>query len=67
MAERADLKLYWLLGMVWDGLGDGRADNLWQKARALLHERCEKIPGEAARKMFLEQVPAHRAILNASI
>jgi tetratricopeptide (TPR) repeat protein len=64
MAERADLKLYWRLGMVWDGLGDYRANELWEKAEVLLHERCEKIPDEAARKMFLEQVPAHRAILN---
>ncbi len=63
MAERADLKLYWRLGMVWEGLGDGRADDLWQTARALLNERCAKILDEAGRKMFLEQVPAHRAIL----
>lgn len=63
-AERADLTLYWMLGLVWDGLGDIRANDLWNKARALLHERCENIPDEAARKMFLEQVPAHQAILN---
>jgi DNA-binding SARP family transcriptional activator/predicted ATPase len=67
MADRADLKLYWRLGMVWDGLGDCRANDLWNQAHALLHERCEKIPDERARKMFLEQVPAHRAILKVPI
>lgn len=63
LSERADLKLYWLLGMVWDGLGDSRADDLWQKAHTLLHQRSEMIPDERVRKMFLEQVPACRAIL----
>jgi hypothetical protein len=62
-AERANLKLYWILGVVWDGVGDSRASSLWKKARALLLERSEKIPDECVRKMFLEQVPAHRAIL----
>jgi tetratricopeptide (TPR) repeat protein len=63
MAERADLKLYWLLGKVWDGLGDSRTTDLWKKAHALLLERSGKIPDERLRKTFLEQVPAHRAIL----
>jgi DNA-binding SARP family transcriptional activator/predicted ATPase len=63
MAERANLKLYWMLGMVWDGLGDSRANDLWKQAHALLLERSEKIPDEGLRKMFLEEVPAHRAIL----
>ncbi len=53
--------------MVWDSLGDNRANNLWEKARVLLHERCEKIPDEGARKMFLEQVPAHRAVLEVAM
>ncbi len=65
-AERANLKLYWMLGMVWDGLGDSRAVELWNTARALLQKRCEKIPDEGARRMYLEQVPAHRAILKSS-
>jgi hypothetical protein len=56
-----------MLGMVWDGLGDSRANNLWEKAHALLHARSEKIPDEAVRKMFLEQVPAHREILKVPI
>lgn len=63
LAERADLKLYWMLGVVWEELGDNRANDVWKKAHALLRERSEKIPDEAARKMFLEQVPAHQAIL----
>jgi tetratricopeptide (TPR) repeat protein len=67
MAERANLKLYWMLGMVWDGLGDSRANDLWEKAHALLHKRSEKIPDEDVRKMFLEQVPAHMAILKVRI
>jgi tetratricopeptide (TPR) repeat protein len=67
MAERANLKLYWMLGMVWDGLGDDRAPDLWEKAQALLFERSEKIPDKGARKTFLEQVPAHRAILKIPI
>ncbi len=62
-AERADLKSYWLLGMVWDGLGDSRAAELWQKAHTLLHQRSEMIPDECKRKLFLEQVPACQAIL----
>jgi len=66
-AERADLKLYWMLGVVWQGLEDSRANDLWKKAYALLCERSEKIPDENAQKLFLEQVPAHRAILQALI
>jgi tetratricopeptide (TPR) repeat protein len=66
LAERADLKLYWMLGMVWQGLGDSRADNLWGKARALLQERSEKIEDDEARQMFLQNVPAHQAILKSS-
>jgi len=65
-AERANLKLYWMLGTVWQGLGDNRADNLWEKARTLLQQRSEKIEDEDARQMFLENVTAHRAILESS-
>ena len=64
-AERANLKLYWMLGMVWQGLADSRADNLWKKARALLQERSEKIEDIGARQMFLQNVPVHRAILKS--
>ena len=42
--------------------GDGKAHDLWQKARDLLQRRSESIPDEDARRLFLEQVPAHRAI-----
>ena len=66
MADRANLKLYWMLGMVWTGLGDCRAPDLWKTAHALLQERCEKIPDEGRRKMFLEQIPAHRVIMAIS-
>jgi len=66
LAERADLKVYWMLGMVWQGLGDSRAKALWKKAHALLQERSKKIPDVAALQMFLEQVPAHKAILKSS-
>lgn len=62
MAERADLKLYWMLGTVWDGLGDSRAQELWQKAQTLLYQRCEKIADERERQIFLERVPVNRAI-----
>lgn len=64
-AARADLRLYWHLGMVWKGLEDPRAADLWQRSRVMLHERGEKLPDAAARQMFLEQVPAHRAIAEA--
>jgi len=66
-AERARLELFWKLGVVWDGLGDERANNLWKQAQALLYKRCEKIPEGPARKMYLEQVPSHRAILKTPI
>ena len=62
-AVRADLKVYLMLGLVWDGLGDDRANTLWEKAYTLLQKCCLTIPVEAARKMFLQNVPAHRAIL----
>lgn len=65
MAERSNLKPYWMLAMVWDGLADDRAAGLWQRARALLLERSAAIPDDNRRTMFLEQVPAHRAILQA--
>ncbi|MEJ2750413.1 MAG: tetratricopeptide repeat protein, partial [Anaerolineae bacterium] len=63
-AERANLKLYWQLGTVWDGSGDSRANDLWPKAHALLRQRSQKIPDAEARKKFLEQVPVHQAILH---
>ncbi len=62
-AERANLKLYWMLGVVWQGLGDNRADSLWKQARALLKERSQKIEDDQARQMFLQNVSTHRAIL----
>jgi outer membrane protein assembly factor BamD (BamD/ComL family) len=65
LAERVDLKVYWMLGMVWQGLGDSRTDNLWKEARTLLQQRSEKFSNEAARQMFLEEVPARRAILKS--
>ena len=65
-AERANIKIYWMLGMVWQGLGDSRADKLWKKARTLLQQRSEKIENDSARQMFLENVSAHRAILESS-
>jgi hypothetical protein len=56
-----------MLGMVWQGVGDSRANDLWQKSRVLLHQRSEKIPDADARKMFLEQVPVNRTIWQISI
>lgn len=65
-AERAELKLYWLLGMVWEGLEDGRASDVWTRADALLEERSQLIPDEVKRNLFLEKVHAQRATLEAS-
>jgi DNA-binding SARP family transcriptional activator/predicted ATPase len=65
-AERADLNLYWMIGMVWQGLGDNRADDVWKEARALLQQRSEKIEDEEARHRYLQDVPVHRAILKRS-
>jgi tetratricopeptide (TPR) repeat protein len=62
-AERANLKLYWMLGMVWQGLNDSRDDSVWEKAQTLLRERSEKIDDVGARQMFLQNISAHRAIL----
>jgi hypothetical protein len=62
-AERANLKLYWMLGMVWQGLNDSRDDSVWEKAQTLLRERSEKIDDVEARQMFLQNISAHRAIL----
>jgi tetratricopeptide (TPR) repeat protein len=66
LADRADLTVYWMLGLVWHGLKDSRAELLWEKARALLQERSEKIQDNGARQMFLQNVPARRAILKSS-
>ncbi len=63
VAERAVMKVYWLLILVWDGLGDGRANDLQIKARNLLQTRSEKIDDEQGRKQFLEQVMVNRAIM----
>ena len=65
-AERANLKLYWMLGMVWQGLEDSRFEIAREKAQTLLRERSEKIPDAKARRMYLENVSAHRAILTSS-
>jgi hypothetical protein len=59
------MKVYWMLGMVWDGLNDNRAADLWQKARALLQSRSEKIADDKQRKLFLKQAPARSTVLNA--
>lgn len=67
IAERASLKVYWWLGTIWDGLGDTKAKNLWEKAQTLLHEQSKKILNEDGQKKFLEQVPAHRAILRVQV
>jgi len=52
--------------MVWQGLGDNRADTVWKKARTLLQQRSEKIEDIGVRQMFLQNVSAHRAILKHS-
>jgi len=64
-AERANLKLYWMLGLVWQGLKDRRFEIVREKSKALLRERSEKIEDEVARRMFLENVTVHRAILES--
>ena len=64
-AERANLELYWMLGMVWKGLKDSRFKVVREKARTLLRERSEKIEDEEARRMFLENVTVHRAIMES--
>ena len=61
-AERANLILYWMLGMVWQGLGDSRFEIVREKAQTLLRERGEKIPDDEARQMFLQNVTIHRAV-----
>ena len=54
-AERANLKLYWMLGMVWQGLKDKRFKIVREKAQTLLQERSEKIPDDGAHgKCFLK-------------
>ena len=65
-AERANLKLFWMLGMVWQGLGDSRVNKLWKKARTLLEKRSEKIEDMDARQIFMQNISAHRAILENS-
>jgi tetratricopeptide (TPR) repeat protein len=65
LAERVDLTVYWMLGTVWQGLKDSRTEKLWEKARALLHQRSERIEEDGARQMFLQNVPVHRAILSS--
>jgi hypothetical protein len=52
-----------MLGMVWQGLNDSRDDSVWEKAQTLLRERSEKIDDVEARQMFLQNISAHRAIL----
>ena len=56
-AERANLKLYWMLGMVWQGLEDSRFEIVREKSQTLLRERSEKIPDDTARQMFLQNIP----------
>ena len=63
--ERANLKLYWMLGMVWRGLKDSRFKIVREKAKTLLRERSEKIEDDEARQMFLENVSSHREILKS--
>ena len=64
-AERANLKLYWMLGIVWQGLKDKRFKTVREKAKTLLRERSQKIEDEEARRMFLENVTVHRAIMES--
>jgi len=64
-AERANLKLYWMLGKVWECLKDSRFKIVQEKAKTLLRERSEKIPDDTARQMFLQNIAVHRAILES--
>jgi len=65
LAERVDLTIYWMLAMVLQGLGDSRTEKVWERARDLLRERSEKIEDDEARQIFLQNVPAHRAIMES--
>jgi hypothetical protein len=45
--------------------GDPRADQVLRAAAALLDQHADAITDQALRRMFREQVAAHRAILEA--
>lgn len=44
-------------------MGDARAEQLLERARALLNERAARIEEPSARRAFLERVPSHRELL----
>jgi len=64
-AERANLKLHWMLGVVWQGLKDSRFMIVREKAKSLLKQPSEKNEDDVTRQMFLENVSVHRVILES--
>ena len=55
------LTCYHVLGAA----GDSRAAGVLETAYAALQKQAAKIPDEAMRRSFLENVPYHRAIVAA--
>lgn len=59
------IKVYLACYQVLASVRDGRAAELLQEGHQLLQVRTAKIPDERLRRLFLENVPAHRAFLAA--
>ena len=57
------LRVFLTCYQVLHAAGDPRAEAVLSAARALLCSRAARIADESLRRAFLEQVPAHRAIL----
>lgn len=64
---REQFRVYWNCHRVLAANHDPRAADLLASARTGLRGQADKIQDDALRRSFLENVPAHRCILQASV
>jgi tetratricopeptide (TPR) repeat protein len=60
-------RIYLTCVQVLEAVDDDRAGEVRHTAQRLLHERATTIEDEKLRRSFLENVPAHRALLEESV
>jgi DNA-binding SARP family transcriptional activator/predicted ATPase/Tfp pilus assembly protein PilF len=60
------LQIYFVCHQVLQAVGDPRAEEIWQQARAMLEEQAAAITDPAQRRVFLEEVVVHRLLAQSA-
>jgi hypothetical protein len=60
-------RIYLTCVQVLEAVDDERAGEVLRTAKRLLHQRAATIEDEQLRRSFLENVPAHRALIERSV